>query len=326
MPYVGGDRPTGEAVLTYAIEAHGLAKTFGDKMAVSGVDLKVPAGSIYGFLGQNGAGKTTTLRMLLGILTPDAGYATILGDDYPLTIADRIGYLPEERGLYPAMTARETIAFMGALRGLPLKEGRARAEELLSRHGLESEINAKIRTFSKGMAQKVQLLGSFVHEPDLIILDEPFSGLDPVNQGALEAIITKERDRGATILFSTHIMSHAERLCDGLVIIAGGRTRFTGSVADARSVLPAQVVVKTRLPLDNAIGDLPGTFARDAAGRYRFPLPPEGLDATLKRLAAANVEIIELTTERPTLHDAFVAMVGDPEAKDFNARADGGAR
>ncbi|MGB7405760.1 MAG: ATP-binding cassette domain-containing protein, partial [Pacificimonas sp.] len=187
-------------------------------MAVGGVDLVVPEGQIIGFLGQNGAGKTTTLRMLLGILAPDAGSATILGSDAPLSVAHRIGYLPEERGLYPAMSAKETFAFMGAVRGLPLADGRRRAEELLSAHGLADEIDSKIRTFSKGMAQKVQLLGSFVHSPDLIILDEPFSGLDPVNQAALEAIIAKERDRGATILFSTHIMGHAERLCDALVI------------------------------------------------------------------------------------------------------------
>ncbi|MHB9881083.1 ABC transporter ATP-binding protein [Pacificimonas sp. ICDLI1SI03] len=307
--------------MTYAIEAHGLAKRFGDKMAVGGVDLTVPAGSIFGFLGQNGAGKTTTLRMLLGILSPDAGYVTVLGDDYPLSVAHRIGYLPEERGLYPSMTARETIAFMGALRGMPLKAGRERAEELLSTHGLGDEIHSKIRTFSKGMAQKVQLLGSFVHSPDLIVLDEPFSGLDPVNQAALESIIIGERARGATILFSTHIMSHAERLCDGLVLIAGGRTRFSGSVAQARAVLPAQVVMRTVDPLENAIGHLPATFARDANGLYRFPLPDEGLDATLKRLVAANVGISELTTERPTLHDAFVAMVGDPEADDINLRS-----
>ncbi len=306
---------TGEP-LRNAIEAHGLAKRFGDKMAVGGVDLIVPPGSIFGFLGQNGAGKTTTLRMLLGILTPDGGTAQVLGADQPLSVAHRIGYLPEERGLYPSMTARDTIAFMGALRGLPLKEGRERAEALLAKHGLKDEIKSKISTFSKGMAQKVQLLGSFVHQPDLIILDEPFSGLDPVNQQALEAIIAAERLRGATILFSTHIMSHAERLCDALVVIAGGRTRFSGTVDEARAILPAQVQLRTERPLANPVGVLPDTFVLGRDGLYRFPLPDDGMEMLLRRVLESGCGVRELTTERPTLHDAFVAMVGDPEADD----------
>ena len=309
-------------VLEYAVEARALVKRFGGKTAVAGVDLAARPGEILGFLGQNGAGKTTTIRMLLGILAPDAGTARVLGESRPLSIAHRIGYLPEERGLYPAMTARETIAFMGALRGLPLAEGRRRAEKLLAANGLGDEISSKIRTFSKGMAQKVQLLGSFVHEPDLIILDEPFSGLDPVNQHALEKIIGTQRRRGATILFSTHIMSHAERLCDRLVVVAGGRTRFSGTVAEARAILPAQVILRTDRPLENAVGVLPGTFARDDSGAYRFPLPEEGLDSLLRGLIDSGVGIRELTTERPTLHDAFVAMVGDPDAEDRrNGRA-----
>ncbi|MGB3722558.1 MAG: ATP-binding cassette domain-containing protein [Pacificimonas sp.] len=307
---------TGEP-LAGAIEARGLSKRFGDKVAVGGVDLSVPKGSIFGFLGQNGAGKTTTLRMLLGILTPDGGTATVLGSDQPLRVAHRIGYLPEERGLYPSMTARDTIAFMGALRGLPLKDGRERAGELLAANGLKSETSARISTFSKGMAQKVQLLGSFVHKPDLIILDEPFSGLDPVNQQVLETIIAGERARGATILFSTHIMAHAERLCDALVVIAGGRTRFSGTVAEARAILPAQVQLRTERPIANPVGILPETFALSRDGLYRFPLPDDGMENLLRRLLESGCGVRELTTERPTLHDAFVSMVGDPEADDM---------
>jgi ABC-2 type transport system ATP-binding protein len=166
------------------------------------------------------------------------------------------------------------------------------------------------------MAQKVQLLGSFVHGPDLIILDEPFSGLDPVNQQALERIIADERGRGATILFSTHIMSHAERLCDNLVIVAGGRTRFTGSVADARAVLPAQVVLKTRSPLGDSLPGIATGAVRAEDGSYRFPLPDEGLDPVLRRVLDSGASIREISVERPDLHDVFVAMVGDPDGED----------
>ena len=167
-----------------------------------------------------------------------AARRTLLGHDRPREVSDRIGYLPEERGLYPAMKAREAIAFMGALRGLDLKTGRKRAVELLEAAGLGHAVDAKIRKLSKGMAQLVQLLGSIVHQPDLLVLDEPFSGLDPVNQERLEALILAERDRGATVLFSTHVMAHAERLCDRLAIIAGGKRRFEGTVDEARGMLP----------------------------------------------------------------------------------------
>ncbi|MEE4348856.1 MAG: ATP-binding cassette domain-containing protein [Pacificimonas sp.] len=297
-----------------AVEARGLKKSFGDKLAVHDIDLTAREGEILGFLGQNGAGKTTTIRMLLGILSPDEGRCEVLGSTDPLSIAHRIGYLPEERGLYPAMSTRETIAFMGALRGLPLSEGRRRAETLLEANGLGAEIDAKIRTMSKGMAQKVQLLGSFVHEPDLIILDEPFSGLDPVNQQALEAMIEAERQRGATIVFSTHIMGHAERLCDRLVVVAGGRTRFTGTVTEARSVLPAVVALTTERAIPPNL--LPDGAHQVPSGEWRFPVPDMGVEALLRRIIDSGAGLRDFTTERPTLHDAFVEMVGDPEADD----------
>src|ERR687894_392707 len=166
-----------------AIEAKGLFKTFDGKTTVDGIDLAVPEGTIYGILGPNGAGKTTTLRMLLGIIDPDQGQRTLLGRERPLDAAKSVGYLPEERGLYPAMTTRDAIAFMGALRGLPLDTGKKRAEGLLRDNGLGDYVDKPIKTLSKGMAQTVQLFGTIVHRPKLIVLDEPFSGLDAINQG-----------------------------------------------------------------------------------------------------------------------------------------------
>src|SRR5436190_2762395 len=172
-----------------AIEARGLVKRFDGTLAVDGVDLAVPEGAIYGILGPNGAGKTTTLRMLLGIIDPDSGERRVLGHANPQNIARQIGYLPEERGLYPSMKAYEAIAFMGALRGLPLAEGRQRGRELLEANGLGYAAERQIRQLSKGMAQQVQLLGTLVHKPRLVILDEPFSGLDAINQGKLEQLV-----------------------------------------------------------------------------------------------------------------------------------------
>ncbi|MEH3102123.1 ABC transporter ATP-binding protein [Sphingomonas adhaesiva] len=297
-----------------AVEATGLVKRFGTRRVVDGVDLSVPAGAIYGVLGPNGAGKTTTLRMMLGIIEPDAGTRTLLGAAHPRDAGDRVGYLPEERGLYPAMKAREAIAFMGALRGLDWRTGRARAGDLLEAAGLAQAADQKIRKLSKGMAQLVQLLGSVVHRPDLLVLDEPFSGLDPVNQERLEALILAERDRGATILFSTHVMAHAQRLCDRLAIIAGGRRRFEGTVDEARGTLPQQVHYVPHRP-DSAIVAILPPDARAEGDGWRFALPAEGIEGLLKRLIDAGYGISALSIERPGLHEAFVRIVGGAQAQ-----------
>ena len=293
----------------YAITATGMVKKFGQRRVVDGIDLTVPTGAIYGVLGPNGAGKTTTLRMLLGIIEPDAGERRVLGHLSPREASDSIGYLPEERGLYPAMKARDAIAFMGALRGLDRKAGRVRAAELMESVGLGHAIDEKIRKLSKGMAQLVQLLGSIVHQPALLVLDEPFSGLDPVNQEKLEALILAERDRGATILFSTHIMSHAERICDRLAIIAGGKRRFEGTVDDARALLPQQVRYTPHDQGASVAAALPGDAVRDGDS-WRFELPDGGIEPLLATLIAQGHGIAGLSIERPGLHEAFVSIVG----------------
>ncbi|AXJ95830.1 MULTISPECIES: ABC transporter ATP-binding protein [unclassified Sphingomonas] len=296
-----------------AISAQGLVKRFGERRVVDGVDLAVPRGAIYGVLGPNGAGKTTTLRMLLGIIEPDEGRRAVFGLDAPRDASDRIGYLPEERGLYPAMKAREAIAFMGALRGLDWKTGRVRAAEMMEAAGLGHAIDQKIRKLSKGMAQLVQLLGSVVHRPDLLVLDEPFSGLDPVNQEKLEALILAERDRGATILFSTHIMAHAERICDRLAIIASGKRRFEGTVDEARATLPQQVRYTPAHPGIDLATLLPADAESDGRA-WRFQLPPQGIEPLLVTLIERGHGIAGLSIERPGLHDAFVRIVGQAAA------------
>ncbi|KQN93744.1 ABC transporter ATP-binding protein [Sphingomonas sp. Leaf231] len=293
----------------FAVVAEGLMKRYGERWVVDGVDLTVPGGAIYGVLGPNGAGKTTTLRMMLGIIEPDAGTRRLLGADHPRDVGDRVGYLPEERGLYPSMTARDAVAFMGALRGLDWQTGRTRAAEMMEAAGLAHAVSEKIRKLSKGMAQLVQLLGAVVHRPDLLVLDEPFSGLDPVNQERLEALILAERDRGATVLFSTHVMQHAQRLCDRLAIIAGGKRRFEGTVEEARGLLPQQVHYVPNNSDMHLAQMLPPQALPQAEG-WRFELPKEGIETLLTRLIAAGYGIKGLSIERPGLHDAFVRIVG----------------
>ena len=310
--------------MTPALSATGLVKHFGDKRAVDGVDILVPAGSIYGILGPNGAGKTTTLRIMLGIIDPDEGSRELLGTTKMRGVSDRIGYLPEERGLYPGMKARDAIAFMGALRGLDWHTGRERADIMLEQSGLGASTHEKIKKLSKGMAQFVQLLGSIVHKPDLIVLDEPFSGLDPVNQGRLEELILAERDRGATVLFSTHIMGHAERLCDRLAIIAGGRRRYEGSVDEARATLPMQAHYEPREDGEALAALLPADAVRDNGG-YRFAVPEGGMEALLQQLLDSGHGIAGLSLERPSLHDVFVALVGEETVEKMEADADADA-
>jgi ABC-2 type transport system ATP-binding protein len=302
-----------------AIEARGLVKRFDKTLAVDGVDISVPEGAIYGILGPNGAGKTTTLRMLLGIIDPDEGVRRVFGHDRPHEIARLIGYLPEERGLYPAMKCDEAIAFLGSLRGLPLAEGRARGRDLLERHGMGHAIDRQIRQLSKGMAQTVQLLGTLVHRPKLVVFDEPFSGLDAINQGKLELLIRDLAAEGTTVIFSTHVIHHAERLCDDVAIIAGGKVPYAGPVDVARDRIPAQVRLETARADGRWRDALPADARHDAKDGgnhfWYFPLPDSGTEALLRALIEGEAGVLSLSIERAGLHDAFVAIAGEAAAK-----------
>ena len=299
-----------------AVEAVNLVKDFGETRAVDGVTLSVPTGSIYGILGPNGAGKTTLLRILSGIIDPSSGTRRVLGHDRPLDAAREVGYLPEERGLYPSMHAREAIAFMGALRGLSLAEGRRRGDELLERHGLADWGKKPIRTLSKGMAQTVQRLGTIIHHPRLIVLDEPFAGLDAINQARLEELIRRETRAGATVIFSTHVIAHAERLCEHIAIVAKGRVVFDGTVDEARGRLRPIVRLRTREsdgPWRSAIP----AHARREGDQWVFELPEGGPEPFLKALIDGGAGIETLAIERPGLHDAFVSIAGDAAAAEM---------
>lgn len=299
-----------------AAEARDLVKDFDGTRAVDGVSLTVPEGSITGILGPNGAGKTTAIRMLLGIIDPSSGTRSLLGHERPLEVARQVGYLPEERGLYPAMPAAEAIAFMGALRGLPIREGRRRARHLLEKAGHADWAKRPIRTLSKGMAQTVQLLGTIIHEPRLIVLDEPFAGLDAINQQKLEQLIRDQSAAGVTVIFSTHVIAHAERLCERIAIIAEGRAVFEGEVDEARGRLRPIVHLRTRNQDGPWRAALPAS-AKLVGGEWRFELPELGPEPLLKSLIDGGAGIETLSIERPGLHDAFIEIAGEAAAREM---------
>jgi ABC-2 type transport system ATP-binding protein len=216
------------------------------------------------------------------------------------------------------MHARDAIAFVGALRGLPLREGRRRADELLQAHSLGDWARKPIRNLSKGMAQTVQLLGTIVHNPRLIVLDEPFAGLDAINQGRLEELIRRKAREGATIIFSTHVIAHAERLCERIAIIAKGKVAFEGGVDEARGKLRPIVRLRTRAedgPWRSAIP----SGARREGGEWVFELPEGGPEPLLRALIDGDAGIETLAIERPGLHDAFVAIAGNSAAAEMTA-------
>ncbi len=301
-----------------ALEAEGLVKRYGARTAVQDLSFSVPQGAIYGVLGPNGAGKSTTLRMIVGVLKPTAGRIDLLGGPLSRDSLRRVGYLPEERGLYRAMSARSAIAYLARLKGVPAGRAFKRADRLLTDHGLGKVKRKKIKTLSKGMAQKVQVLASIAHEPELIIFDEPFSGLDPVNQRVLEETIRAQAAEGRTILFSTHVMEHAERLCDRILLIAEGSKAFEGSVRDALALAPSLAVLETDGAYD--LGPVLGPHGFDWSeergehGNRRWRVRLEnghGARQLLQACVEAGAPLSLFEPARASLHEAFVALVGD---------------
>jgi ABC-2 type transport system ATP-binding protein len=300
-----------------ALELEQVTKRYGDFEAVRDLSFQAQPGKILGFLGPNGAGKTSTIRMILGLIAPTSGSVTVLGARDVRQVRDRIGFLPEERGLYRRMTPVGAISFLAGLKGVAPAEGRARAGKMLEEQGLGEAKDRQIRALSKGMAQKVQLLSALAHEPDLVLLDEPFSGLDPVNQQSLEALIKGLAARGATVVFSTHVMQHAERLCDQVVLLAKGRKVFDGTVDQARAAAPRSLIFEGDFD-PAALADLPGLGDRVV----------EALDGGLVRVTATlaanapaqaaliaafglGLDIRRFELREPHLHDAFIVLTNN---------------
>lgn len=304
-----------------ALELRHVSKSFGHFHAVQDLSLSVPVGSVYGFLGPNGAGKTTSLRMILGMLVPDSGELSVLGSPSAMSVRNRVGYLPEEKGLYRKMTAASVIAYFATLKGLSSTRAHQRARELLSRYGLGAFADKKVETLSKGMGQKVQVLASIAHDPELVLFDEPFSGLDPVNQEVLEEVLVDLKARGCTVLFSTHVMVHAERLCDRLMILGGGRGLFEGTVAEAHSVLPIQITLETA-EVSPTLETLPGVRSLEAqgGGRWRLELEPRAsASAVLEACFERSLRLRRFDVQEPDLHQVFVHLVG-PSARETSLR------
>ena len=296
-----------------AILLKSVSKTFGSTQAVAGLDLTIPRGALYGFIGPNGAGKTTTIRMIMAILFPDAGELSVLGHPSALEAKQRIGYLPEERGVYRKMRVGPFLTFMARLKGVPEAEIPGRIRRGLERVGLPDAGRKRCEDLSKGTQQKVQFLATILHQPDLLILDEPFSGLDPVSSRSLREMVLEEHARGATILFSTHVMPHAEELCDHVVMINKGRKVLDDPVAAIHRRYDPRVIEFD--PLDahadlsplSAIPDVEAIVGRDHGCNVMLR---EGANAAavIPRLASA-VPAARIEIARPTLEDVFVRLV-----------------
>jgi ABC-2 type transport system ATP-binding protein len=308
-----------------ALRLRGVTKTFGPTRAVDSLDLDVPRGATYGFIGPSGAGKTTCIRMIMSILFPDSGELSVLGCASALEAKDRIGYLPEERGVYRKMRVGDFLTYMAQLKGVSEDHAAPRATRLLERLALGDVWRKRCEDLSKGMLQRVQFVAAIVNEPELLILDEPFSGLDPVSVRLLKDLIAGEHRRGATILFSTHVMAHAEELCQHIVMIHQGRKVLDEPMAGLRRQFDTRVIRFE--PLDaaadlSALRLLPGVEAIDATDDGCTLRLAAGLNpADAMRQIAATVAPARVELARVRLEDVFIRLVTEGGRADESEKA-----
>jgi ABC-2 type transport system ATP-binding protein len=298
-----------------AIEIHDVTKQFGTVVAVNQLSLAVPEGSIYGFIGPNGSGKTTTIRMIMDILRPDSGEVRVFDGHSRSSARDQIGYLPEERGLYKRMTVRQVLRYYGQLKGKPLAQIDPMITQWLAELQLSDWIDKKVQVLSKGMAQKVQFISAVVSKPRLLILDEPFSGLDPVNADALRDAVLALRGSGTTIVFSTHDMSAAERLCDRIFMIFKGRKVLDGTLDEIQQRY-GQDTVRLRTTGGRAtLASMTGIESVTDHGNLqdvRLTGDPQAfLRALVQQTTVQHFEIA-----KPSLHDLFI-RIAKPTAEDL---------
>jgi len=293
-----------------ALTLQNVTRTFGDVVAVDRLSLAVPAGSIYGFLGPNGAGKTTTIRMVMSIFNPDSGSISVLGHSDAAAVKDRLGYLPEEKGLYKKMRTGEILGYFGQLKGMSAGKATRRAGELLERFGLGDWIDRRCETLSKGMSQKVQILGTIIHDPELVILDEPFSGLDPVSVEVMRDVILEIKRQGRTVIFSTHVMEQAEQICDAILLVNGGRKILDGPLAEIRARGDHSIILD--YDGDGAfLRDLPGIRRINNAGKRAEIFLDDGIDPQSILVAAIErLTICRFDLRGPSLHEIFIRAVG----------------
>ncbi|MFI5244177.1 MAG: ABC transporter ATP-binding protein [Gemmatimonadales bacterium] len=305
-----------------ALDIRGITKRYAEFTAVSSLSLAVPKGAVYGLLGPNGAGKTTTIRMILNIIIPDEGTITVLGR--PSTegaVMDRLGYLPEERGLYKKMQVRRVLRFLAELKGVGAREADRRIEEWMERFSLRTPEKdwglAKMDELSRGMQQKVQFIGTLVHDPELVILDEPFSGLDPINAQALKDTVVDLKRRGKTVIFSTHLMDNAERLCDSVCIIARGEKVLDGTVAGVKKEHGGNNVALALAEggaelVSRVLSDHKMVERVDDSNRFFEIALQKDADpqALLRKLVDAGARVQRFELVQPSLHQIFLEKVG----------------
>lgn len=299
-----------------AITIRGVRKTFGPKIAVDNLDLSVPAGEVTGFIGPNGAGKTTTIRMIMSILFPDEGEISVLGRASAMESKDRIGYLPEERGVYKKMKVGPFIEYIAKLKGVSGAGLTRSVHEWLERVGLKDCYKKKCEELSKGMSQKVQFVSAVIHQPDLIILDEPFSGLDPTNRKLLRELIDEQHKRGCTIIFSTHAMYEAEQLCDKLFMIHRGKKVLDMALEDVWKrydprIISVEPLDKQPAGLEESWKAWPGVRDVHANPRgYEIRLAENGDVGGIIESIARIVRCRKIELKRPNLEDIFIQLTG----------------
>jgi len=310
--------------MEYALEAKGLCKNFGDFVAVDDVSFNIPEGSVFGLLGRNGAGKTTTIRMLMNIYFPDEGEVLLRGATIGQEFRNRVGYLPEERGLYKKMKVLEVILFFAELKGAKGNDIKEKALDYLKKFDLLDRKDAKIEDLSKGNQQKVQFICTIIHDPEFIILDEPFSGLDPVNTNLLKDIILDLKKAGKIIIFSTHLMDFAEKMCDHIAIIHHGKMIKHGSLTELKKEYSQKNV---SLVYEGDISFLQGNPIIDKMEDFgRFTgisvNSPSDVQTLLHLLVEKNILIKRFDANDISLHEIFINLTGDPEAGEDDLKSD----
>ncbi|MCY9515602.1 ABC transporter ATP-binding protein [Paenibacillus apiarius] len=288
-----------------------VVKQYGDKTAVNGLSFEVEEGEIYGLLGANGAGKTTTMRMVLGLIYPDGGTIQYEGKPFHSGLSRILGYLPEERGMYPKIKVSEQVTYLAQLRGMSRKEADSNLKYWLERFNVPENYNKKIEELSKGNQQKIGFIASIVHKPKLLILDEAFSGLDPVNVELLKQTVKELRDQGTSILFSTHRMEHVEELCRNLTILQQGKAVLQGSLRDLKSRYPREHVVLRTSGTVEGLQSIAGVSeVQRTDDGYRLRIADEGAAQHILQKAMAQVNVQQFELKEPTLNEIFIKAVG----------------
>ena len=296
-----------------AVDVKNITKTYADKAAVDNLSFSMESGEIFGLIGPNGAGKTTTIRMMMDIIQPDSGSVSIMGEKLSYALKKRLGYLPEERGLYKKLRVIDSIVYLATLKGMDRRKAEARAAELLKQTGMSAARGKKIEELSKGMSQIIQFIVTIIHDPALVVLDEPFSGLDPVNTELLKSMALELRAQGKAVIFSTHQMNQVEELCDRVLMIDHGRAVLYGSLSQIKAKYRSNSVI---VEVEGALPELPGVASSTPHKDFTELRLAEGVTPKqiLDRLVATGATVNRFEVATPSLNEIFIDVVGKDHA------------